>query len=120
MVALLWKDGRREAAIELEEMSNRLAAVQPFSLLCAYEMSNFPGADDTDPFDRICGAHTRVVPAESFHHNRGIDSRQREIARLQQRARALDNERAERLRTEQALRQAKETSTAIANSSARR
>lgn len=108
MVDLLWKEGRREAAIELEEMWNRLAAVQPFSLLCAYEMSNFPAAGDTDPFDRICGAHTRVVPAESFHQDGGVDRRHREIARFQQRARALENELAERLRTEQALRKAKE------------
>jgi len=108
MVELLWKDGRREAVIELEEMWNRLAALQPFSLLCAYEMSNFPGAGDMDPFDRICGAHTRVVPAESFHQEWGIDTRQREIARLQQRARALENEIADGLRTQQDLRKAKE------------
>jgi len=108
MVDLLWKEGRRDATIELEEMWNRLAAVQPLSLLCGYEISNFPDAGDTDRFDRICGTHTRVVPAESFHQEGGIDSRHREIARLQQRASALENELAERLRTEQALRKAKE------------
>lgn len=108
MVDLLWKDDRREAALAVEEMWNRLAAVQPFSLLCAYAMSGFPGSGDTQPFDRICNAHTRVVPAESFHQDGGIDSRHREIARLQQRARALENELDERARTEQALRKAKQ------------
>jgi len=108
MVDLLWKDGQREAAIELEEIWNRLAAIQPFSLLCAYSMSNFPDAHDGELFDRICEAHTRVVPAESFHQEGGIDHRHREIARLQQRASALENELAERDRTEQALRKAKQ------------
>ena len=107
MVDLLWKDGRREAAIELEEIWNRLAAIHPFSLLCAYSMSNFPSGNDGELFDRICGTHTRVVPAESFHQGEGIDHRHREIARLQQRASALENELAERERTEQALQKAK-------------
>lgn len=108
MVDLLWKDGRRDAAIELEEIWNRLASTQPLSLLCGYSMSNFASAHDGELFDRVCGAHTRVVPAESFHQEGGIDHRHREIARLQQRASALENELAERERTEQALRKAKQ------------
>jgi signal transduction histidine kinase len=71
-------------------------------------MSNFPSGHDGKLFDRICGTHTRVVPTESFHQEGGIDHRHREIARLQQRACALENELAERERTEQALQKAKQ------------
>lgn len=108
MVDLLWRENRRHAAIELEEMWNRLATVQPFSLLCGYAMSNFPAGADAGSFDRVCAAHTRVIPTESFHQDEGVDSRHREIARLQQRARALENELRERMRSEDALRKAKE------------
>ena len=90
MVDLLWKDGRRDAALALEELWNRLAAVESFAVLCAYEMSGFPAEADGPMFDRICAAHTRVVPTESFHQEGGVDHRHREIARLQQRARALE------------------------------
>jgi excisionase family DNA binding protein len=89
MVDLLWRDGRRDAALELEAMWNRLAGERPFTLLCAYSMSSLASAADTEPFDRMCDAHTRVVPAEAYDQDGGIDERHREVARLQQRARVL-------------------------------
>jgi diguanylate cyclase (GGDEF)-like protein len=36
MVALLWAEGRREAALELEDLWNALGAELEFALLCAY------------------------------------------------------------------------------------
>lgn len=36
MVALLWADGKMDAAIKLEELWNDLAHTNSFSLLCAY------------------------------------------------------------------------------------
>jgi signal transduction histidine kinase/CheY-like chemotaxis protein len=107
MVAGLWEQGRREAAIELEHCWNRFAALQPFALLCAYPLAGFSSGDDAAAFDTICDLHTRVVPTESFRQQGGIDARHREIARLQQRARALEMEIGDRSRVEEDLRRAK-------------
>jgi signal transduction histidine kinase len=108
MVDLLWREGQRDAALALEELWNHLGETQSFSLLCAYSLDGFPQARDADAFDEICSTHTRVVPTESFHHDGDIDHKQKEIARLQQRAHALERELAERLRSEQALSEAKQ------------
>lgn len=108
MVDLLWREGQRDAALALEEFWNHLGETQSFSLLCAYSLDGFPQAHDANVFDEICSTHTRVVPTESFHQGGDIDHKQKEIARLQQRAHALECELAERLRSEQALSEAKQ------------
>ena len=64
MVALLWADGKIEAALQLEELWNRLAEVYSFSLCCAYPMSGFLGNPHAAPFLKICAQHTNVFPAE--------------------------------------------------------
>jgi hypothetical protein len=64
MVALLWADGKIDAALQLEELWNRLADVYSFSLCCAYPMSGFVGNPHAAPFLKICAQHTHVFPAE--------------------------------------------------------
>ena len=64
MVALLWADGNIEAALQLEELWNRLAEVYSFSLCCAYPMSGFIGNPHAAPFLKICAQHSHVFPAE--------------------------------------------------------
>jgi PAS domain S-box-containing protein len=66
MVALLWMAGKQDAALRLEALWNDLARTQPFSLLCAYPAAAAGGAGDRTPLLRICGAHSHVIPAESF------------------------------------------------------
>ena len=105
MVDLLWKDGNAEAAIRLEELWNGLAASRSFSLLCAYEMSNFCRETDTDAFRRICSQHERVVPTESYT-DADDAARMLEISVLQQRARSLANEIEQRKTLERRLRSA--------------
>jgi hypothetical protein len=46
MVNLLWTEGRREAALELEALWNALARKVTFTLLCAYPMSFFGNEAD--------------------------------------------------------------------------
>jgi excisionase family DNA binding protein len=87
MVDLAWRDGQRPLALALEESWNRLAAEHSFSLLCAYSIDGFPTSGDALPFDQVCDRHTQVV---------SIESDGREIARLQQRERALEHALAER------------------------
>jgi MEDS: MEthanogen/methylotroph, DcmR Sensory domain len=69
MVALLWAEGKIDAALELEELWNRLADVYSFSLCCAYPMSGFVGNPHAAPFLKICAQHTHVFPAERRQSN---------------------------------------------------
>ncbi len=104
MVDLLWKDGRADAAIQLEQLWNDLGGRFEFSLLCAYCMGNFYKSSDARGFEEICRQHTHVIPAEGYTNVPG-EARLVEISRLQQRARALEAEIARREELEQRLRQ---------------
>ena len=61
MVDILWHDGERDAAIQLEVLWNQLAHTATFSLLCGYAMGQF--YKDAN-FDTICGQHSHVVAAD--------------------------------------------------------
>src|SRR5271166_1385719 len=54
MVALLWAQGKIEAALRLEELWNGLAQTHNFSLRCAYPMHAFDREEDGESFLRIC------------------------------------------------------------------
>jgi PAS domain S-box-containing protein len=106
MVDVLWRAGKPQAAIRLEEFWNDLAKVYDFELLCAYRMGNFYKEADAAGFEAICRVHTRAVPTEDWRTRPEDDAdRLREISVLQQRARALATEIAERKQLEQALRE---------------
>ena len=92
MVDVLWCGGQHEAAVELEELWNDLARDHSFSLLCAYDMGNFARAGQEAQFEAICRAHTSVTPAESFRAGAVEVERHRQIARMQQRAVALEGQ----------------------------
>jgi len=103
MVALLWAEGNREAAIRLEQLWNDLARRETFALLCAYPISHFDDAGHAKPFAEINAAHTWVTPAESYSIVEA-DERNRVIATLQQKAAALEAESKQRTALEAALR----------------
>jgi signal transduction histidine kinase len=90
MVAVLWEAGKKQAAIHLEELWNQLAKVETFSLLCAYPAKLFQDAGDSEAFAEVCGAHSAVIPDESYTSLTSENERLRAIASLQQRVRALD------------------------------
>jgi signal transduction histidine kinase len=109
MVDLLWRDGRKQAALSLESMWNELASGHALTLLCAYVMGNFYRSGDAQSFRDVCGAHSRVLPAETASTRGALDdddARRRQIGELQQRARALENEVEQRKELEAALREA--------------
>ncbi|MES2537460.1 MAG: MEDS domain-containing protein [Pseudomonadota bacterium] len=93
MVALLCAQGQVEAALRLEELWGDLSDFHAFSLLCAYPMHLFQSEGQTQRFHAICAAHPHVIPSETdeeipaspekLHHT---------IAKLQQKARALEFE----------------------------
>jgi signal transduction histidine kinase len=92
MVALLWADGRRDAAGRLEELWNELAKSHAFALVCAYPLAAFGAHSDDAPFEVVSGLHTAVVPTEAYTALADPDERLRAIAALQQKAAALENE----------------------------
>jgi signal transduction histidine kinase len=105
MVDILWKAGKPQAALSLEELWNDLARRHAFTLLCAYSMRNFSQAAHAPQFQDICRAHTHVIPTESYTR---ADDAQRllEITVLQQRSRALEGEIETRKHLERQLRDA--------------
>jgi signal transduction histidine kinase/CheY-like chemotaxis protein len=104
MVALLWAEGNREAAIRLEELWNELSTRMPFSLLCAYPIEAFHDTSHAKPFTDMTAAHTQVIPAESYMALEG-DAKLRLIAQLQQQAATLEAETIQRRHAEAELRQ---------------
>ncbi|MGH9008944.1 MAG: MEDS domain-containing protein [Acidimicrobiia bacterium] len=59
IVALLWADGHVSAALELEELWNRLGREVNFSLYCAYPRSWVEA--EVDAFHQVCRQHSAVV-----------------------------------------------------------
>jgi hypothetical protein len=93
MVAMLWSEGRRDAALAVESLWNEaLHARRNFSLLCAYPLAVFGGPDDTPRFGVMCERHTHVAPAESYGTLDSAGERLRAIAELQQKALVLERE----------------------------
>ena len=104
MVALLWADGKPDAAICLEQLWNGLAKTYSFHLRCAYPMSSFCREEHGDLLLKVCAEHSAVIPGESYTTLVSPDQRLRSIAQLQQKAQALETEVAERRRAEEKLR----------------
>jgi PAS domain S-box-containing protein len=60
MVDFLWRAGRRDAALRLEELWNDLQRDQPFKLLCSYPMDGF--YREASGLHDVCKAHGTVLP----------------------------------------------------------
>jgi signal transduction histidine kinase len=98
MVDVLWGAGRAEAMHELEALWNELAGEQRFELLCGYRMSAFAEGQHVHTFQRVCAAHTHVLPTEQL-----ADVSSGKLVELEQRARALEAELAHRRAVEDRL-----------------
>jgi PAS domain-containing protein len=92
MVALLWGDEKREAAVRLEQIWNQLAETHLFALFCAYPMAGFDQEKHRKLFFNICGEHSEVNPTEDYPGHGSESQRRRKVAHLQQKTRALANE----------------------------
>ena len=58
-VALLWAEGKRDAAIRLEQLGNDLAKTRKVDILCAYP-SRLRIQEDKHSFGVVCGEHSAV------------------------------------------------------------
>ena len=92
MVALLWKEGNPEGALRLEELWNDLQTQTDFALFCAYPMQAFAGAAQMSRFRQVCDTHGTVTPSDSYVKLETEESRSREIAILQQKAKSFEAE----------------------------
>ena len=101
MVALLWRDGRHEAAVRLEELWNDLARKYDFSLFCAYPIAQMEEGS-WEAVHAVCAAHSHAMPANAVAHA-SEEKRLAEICDLKRRGRALDAEIGGRRLTEQLL-----------------
>ena len=103
MVALLWSDSNYDAAIRLEQLWNEISKTHRFTLCCAYPIHEFDSSDARSLTD-VCAHHSVVVPAESYARATSIQDRLTVITGLQQKAKALEQEIAERKQIEIRLR----------------
>lgn len=100
MVDLLAAAGNTAAAVRLEELWNELAREHPFQLFCGYSLQSFRRSDATADFERVCALHQQVRPAETFPDGGSPEEQRLRIAKLQQMARALEAQLAERKKAE--------------------
>ncbi|MBS1805725.1 MAG: MEDS domain-containing protein [Acidobacteria bacterium] len=91
MVAILWADGKHQAAIELEHLWDELAHRYKLQFLCAYPIGNFGRQAYSEMFDEICSQHSAVIPSESYTALGDLDERDRLVSTLQQKASAVDD-----------------------------
>jgi PAS domain-containing protein len=103
MVSLLWAQGKPDAALRLEQLWNDLAKTHSFSLRCAYPIASFAREEDGAPFLKICAEHSSVIPSESYTELATEAERLRNVSHLQQKARALETEKAQRKDAQKSL-----------------
>jgi len=92
LVALLWADGKPHEAIRVEQLWNRMAQKYSFSLLCAYPITGFNDATHIEPFLKMCGQHSGVVPSEGYVGLGSEEDRLRSVAQLEQKAQVLEKD----------------------------
>jgi PAS domain S-box-containing protein len=92
MVALLWAEGKSTTVLQLEGLWNEVAKTHSFCLRCAYPIGSFYREEHGEPFLKICGQHSVVIPGEHYTLLTGDEQRLRSIAYLQQRSEALEAE----------------------------
>lgn len=61
MVSILWDEGNREGAIELEGLWNELGKKHAFTLFCAYREDQFVTGEKGIGLGHVCHAHSSVV-----------------------------------------------------------
>lgn len=89
LVSLLAEDDNHEAALHIEQLWNDLLVTRTFTLYCAYTLESLGPNGMTKHSHDICGAHTRVVPAESYSAQLTEDDRTQAIVELQAQAAQL-------------------------------
>jgi DNA-binding NarL/FixJ family response regulator len=56
----LWTEGRADAAVRLEQITDQLATTYEVDIFCAYPLGSFHGEKGEQVFQRICAQHSTV------------------------------------------------------------
>jgi signal transduction histidine kinase len=107
MVALLWEEGKHDAAIRLEQLWNELGKEHSFFLHCAYPIRSFSNDHHGEPFLKICSEHSDVIPSDSYSALDSQVDQRRNIALLQQKEQAHDALRQTKIRLESEIAERK-------------
>jgi DNA-binding NarL/FixJ family response regulator len=59
-VAVLWAEGKPDAAIRLEQLWDQIGKTFKVDILCGYALSSFHGEEDEHVFQGICAKHSAV------------------------------------------------------------
>lgn len=68
MVAILWQQGKKEQALQLEELWNEFCVNNEFALFCAYPQDVF-NHDNDQSIRKVCSAHSHVITAAGVNSN---------------------------------------------------
>jgi PAS domain S-box-containing protein len=108
MVALLWAEGKWDAAVQLERLWNELAQKHSFHLHCAYPMQFFSQEKDAALLQTLCSQHSHVIPTEGYTALVSDEERRRSVIFLQQKAQALQTEILERQKADRSRLESEE------------
>jgi hypothetical protein len=56
----LWKQGKADAAIQVEHLTDEAAKAGSVDILCGYVLSNFPRDQVGHMYERICAEHSVI------------------------------------------------------------
>jgi hypothetical protein len=56
----LWAQGKADAAIQVEHLTDEVAKTRSVDILCGYVLSNFPHEQVSHMYERICAEHSAV------------------------------------------------------------
>jgi len=104
MVAVLWGEGKFDAAVSLERLWNQLAENHSFTLHCAYPMKGFDREEHGEYLLKICGEHSSIVPDEIFASQSRAQDNIFASTYLVHTTQALQTEKTERKEAEKLLR----------------
>lgn len=65
VVALLWADGKAQAAIELEHLWNEVATQGSYCIRCFYRIASFSDPGQNELFLKLCAEHASLIPCDS-------------------------------------------------------
>ncbi len=98
MVALLWTQGMRDAAIKLEHLWNGLVRKHNFALRCAYPVGNLRHEPQADLLHRITAVHSEVITTGDESSAEQIAERLRITSSLRNQASITETVPEERVR----------------------
>lgn len=80
MVNVLWQEGKRDAAIRLEEFWNDLAHLYPFSLFCSYMLDTHNDPCYNGPLEEIGRTHSDIIgTVEDERFRVALDAASRDV-----------------------------------------